>query len=73
MFPSPIGELHFSIKGYYHVLRLCKVFPSPIGELHFSIFRSILDLWTDAKIKVSVPYRGATFLNDDNIINQFLG
>ena len=63
MFPSPIGELHFSIKGYYHVLRLCKVFPSPIGELHFSIFRSILDLWTDAKIKVSVPYRGATFLN----------
>ena len=37
MFPSPIGELHFSIKGYYHVLRLCKVFPSPIGELHFSI------------------------------------
>ena len=38
MFPSPIGELHFSITshdmfGYY----LDDEFPSPIGELHFSI------------------------------------
>ena len=36
MFPSPIGELHFSIS-----LQSCSFsgvsFPSPIGELHFSI------------------------------------
>ena len=41
-------------------------FPSPIGELHFSIrkgkrMRKIF--W------VSVPYRGATFLNRSNNIN----
>ena len=36
------------------------MFPSPIGELHFSIHsRIILKHW----IMVSVPYRGATFLN----------
>ena len=38
-FPSPIGELHFSIIN--HVLHFREVraelFPSPIGELHFSI------------------------------------
>ena len=37
-FPSPIGELHFSIRYYlamYQEQR--KMFPSPIGELHFSI------------------------------------
>ncbi len=36
-------------------------FPSPIGELHFSIvlFATLgIFLWI-----VSVPYRGATFLN----------
>ena len=38
MFPSPIGELHFSIKmGFF----------AEIGEYN----------------GVSVPYRGATFLN----------
>ena len=37
------------------------MFPSPIGELHFSIWAcNIIDIWT---IYVSVPYRGATFLN----------
>ena len=37
-----------------------KRFPSPIGELHFSIEAAI----TTLKVKkVSVPYRGATFLN----------
>ena len=37
-FPSPIGELHFSIRYYlamYQEQR--KMFPSPIGELHFSM------------------------------------
>ena len=37
------------------------LFPSPIGELHFSIGETLQDK-LDAH-KVSVPYRGATFLN----------
>ena len=108
MFPSPIGELHFSInyKGcksngivsvpYRGATFLNNnkdttytegnnMFPSPIGELHFSIvnfqissvffssrFRPLSGSYisqsvTDQAIKaicsVSVPYRGATFLN----------
>ena len=40
-FPSPIGELHFSI-CYMDIRGKCqKVFPSPIGELHFSMLYSI--------------------------------
>ena len=36
LFPSPIGELHFSIDPEtYHSFH--NPFPSPIGELHFSI------------------------------------
>ena len=35
-------------------------FPSPIGELHFSI---IVLIPKDQRSQVSVPYRGATFLN----------
>ena len=39
-FPSPIGELHFSIKSIkLDKSILVKEFPSPIGELHFSIIR----------------------------------
>ena len=38
------------------------MFPSPIGELHFSMEESKMGRWT---IRVSVPYRGATFLNCD--------
>ena len=109
-FPSPIGELHFSIairkskKFVIHGFRplsgsyisqfikqfdICcclLLFPSPIGELHFSMhdmmsmrdyekdsFRPlsgsyISQLGTKSTITggkmVSVPYRGATFLND---------
>ena len=36
LFPSPIGELHFSILKIFARI-LCQLFPSPIGELHFSI------------------------------------
>ena len=36
------------------------VFPSPIGELHFSIMQ---DRKNTTERPVSVPYRGATFLN----------
>ena len=60
MFPSPIGELHFSMKLYLDNCHIYITFPSPIGELHFSIYesRSIV-----TSTGVSVPYRGATFLN----------
>ena len=60
-FPSPIGELHFSIFSSRSSLRGTKQFPSPIGELHFSIFSTKYGLTYFAV--VSVPYRGATFLN----------
>ena len=36
-FPSPIGELHFSIESCETDGELDILFPSPIGELHFSI------------------------------------
>ena len=37
-FPSPIGELHFSIiRKDTMPIYVLKPFPSPIGELHFSI------------------------------------
>ena len=64
-FPSPIGELHFSI-----VNAVCSIlsgrFPSPIGELHFSIKR--YKMGKKGIKQVSVPYRGATFLNDRSYI-----
>ena len=60
-FPSPIGELHFSIIMSQDAVALELKFPSPIGELHFSILgEEINSLYVEA---VSVPYRGATFLN----------
>ena len=36
-FPSPIGELHFSITHLWTQKKSSMTFPSPIGELHFSI------------------------------------
>ena len=60
-FPSPIGELHFSILYSVHDEKFDIRFPSPIGELHFSIGGIRID---DERERVSVPYRGATFLNE---------
>ena len=82
-FPSPIGELHFSMG--LHLWRIQEIwFPSPIGELHFSIgvqvphifrnkhFRPLSGSYISqflhksnklTLIPISVPYRGATFLN----------
>ena len=46
-----------------YISSICKhLFPSPIGELHFSIFITKYDRRNEAQ--VSVPYRGATFLNE---------
>ena len=82
-FPSPIGELHFSI-GATTLTSCTPAFPSPIGELHFSIedrllvekcfrFRPLSGSYISQYFcwyfnnfylwPVSVPYRGATFLN----------
>ena len=63
MFPSPIGELHFSIMIDF-LTGIVYLFPSPIGELHFSIGIAKKPI-VDATATVSVPYRGATFLNRD--------
>ena len=41
VFPSPIGELHFSIFQKSFKKYLTQPFPSPIGELHFSILTYI--------------------------------
>ena len=41
MFPSPVGELHFSILYAGHWNNGTE-FPSPVGELHFSIIKSAL-------------------------------
>ena len=60
MFPSPIGELHFSITRTVLSVYLWP-FPSPIGELHFSMMGKYGCKWFC--FRVSVPYRGATFLN----------
>ena len=59
-FPSPIGELHFSI---YRVSRL-KVWNGcfrPLSGSYISQWRA--NVHTDRTGPVSVPYRGATFLN----------
>ncbi len=37
LFPSPIGELHFSMLKKKMHKNTPILFPSPIGELHFSI------------------------------------
>ena len=62
LFPSPIGELHFSICYKRSQRGLYRLFPSPIGELHFSIGITPECYHKFYQI-VSVPYRGATFLN----------
>ena len=38
LFPSPVGELHFSIK-IINLWLIIYMFPSPVGELHFSIVK----------------------------------
>ena len=84
LFPSPIGELHFSMRFSNTTKRRTNLFPSPIGELHFSIgkiisgplvndcFRPLSGSYISQFLnefsfsytaEVSVPYRGATFLN----------
>ena len=58
----PLSGSYISQSSTHHSAILHYRFPSPIGELHFSIVRNAY--WTKKTISVSVPYRGATFLND---------
>ena len=60
MFPSPVGELHFSIIFEQIKVEVVKWFPSPVGELHFSM---AYDDHLKEEAIVSVPCRGTTFLN----------
>ena len=57
----PLSGSYISQSSTHHSAILHYRFPSPIGELHFSIVRNAY--WTKKTISVSVPYRGATFLN----------
>ena len=66
-FPSPVGELHFSIV-YRFWIHWKSGFPSPVGELHFSMFTKPERRYYEIFI-VSVPCRGTTFLN--KIWNHF--
>ena len=59
-FPSPIGELHFSmgITTLYQCYHLCF---RPLSGSYIS--QSYTKILEETTLKVSVPYRGATFLN----------
>ena len=60
-FPSPVGELCFSILPDCFRPYICFWFPSPVGELCFSI--EYADMVKGVHYRVSVPCRGAMFLN----------
>ena len=69
MFPSPTGESHFLII-INNQAGSAEPFPSPTGESHY-LMKASRDFWEET-VKVSVPYRGITFLNfmrSDNRIN----
>ena len=61
MFPSPIGELHFSMIDGKDENGNDKSFRPLSGSYISQLFRS--KQLTLFQKKVSVPYRGATFLN----------
>ena len=66
-FPSPIGELHFSIEHRIRAGSGGSRF-RPLSGSYIS--QSKADLPMDFLAAVSVPYRGATFLNREKIHNR---
>ena len=61
MFPSPIGELHFSILDIRETERVEYTVSVPYrGATFLNIFCKYVK---NTDYRVSVPYRGATFLN----------
>ena len=87
MFPSPIGELHFSIRTPYYsnpgrncfrplsgsyisqcILQCGRTITFRFRPLSGSYISQSMEPAWDSEVKhVSVPYRGATFLNEDSI------
>ena len=66
MFPSPIGELHFSILDIRETERVEYTVSVPYrGATFLNIFCKYVK---NTDYRVSVPYRGATFLNDESFI-----
>ena len=59
----PLSGSYISQLSVLNLKIFARMFPSPIGELHFSI---VLFRVTAYGSIVSVPYRGATFLNGNN-------
>ena len=65
MFPSPIGELHFSILDIRETERVEYTVSVPYrGATFLNIFCKYVK---NTDYRVSVPYRGATFLNSDQL------
>ena len=62
LFPSPIGELHFSIKNRKTSSKYSDGF-RPLSGSYISQLITNTSAPSSQLMKVSVPYRGATFLN----------
>ena len=70
-FPSPIGELHFSIIGTMLAKFKVRRGFRPLSGSYISQYISRSRRQWD--VTVSVPYRGATFLNTEFSTHQHLG
>ena len=64
----PLSGSYISQFFTYICMSPAFAFPSPIGELHFSIV--ITHNIKPTTTSLSVPYRGATFLNDKKMITD---
>ena len=64
-FPSPIGELHFSIDELIPIARDIQCFRPLSGSYISQLLKKKMHKNTPI---VSVPYRGATFLNMSTVI-----
>ena len=64
----PLSGSYISQWSFWNERVRCCLFPSPIGELHFSIK---IRFYRSAKKPVSVPYRGATFLNSPFLFSVY--
>ena len=66
----PLSGNYISQWSVLLCLNLAFLFPSPVGELHFSM--GVLDGTSHRYEKVSVPCRGTTFLNINNMVEAQL-
>ena len=68
MFPSPIGELHFSMCYYFS---LCYLLLVSVPYRGATFLNSATLTFKCSRFIVSVPYRGATFLNNVYTLCRF--